>query len=346
MSRQLLLTGGILLAGVLSEDLRKITPFALIGMQVLFLKYSREDEFQADSLGVQYARRIGYSPGQIVPLFRVFLRMEASSGGPRLPNFLSTHPLTTRRIDEIQGMLQADDESRVVRRNEYLARINGLVVGENPRQGYVEGNAFYHPELRFRVTVPSGWKIENTPKQVTLAPGSEDAALFLTAEASNADLPSYLNGKLQQFSESQVSELGRSQVQVNGLLGYRGRYAVRPKASGDASDASKPMTVEISCVKKGGEIFTFLGAAESAKFGNYEGDLSRIVSSFGAVTDPNVVNRRPRTISVVTAAGGGTLRGFLAAQGVAAKQLDTISLMNGLGLDDRMEPGRRIKLIR
>ena len=145
MSRQLLLMGGVLLAGALSEDIRKIAPFAMVGLQVLFLKYSRDDEFQADTLGVQYSRSVGYAPGQIVPLFRSFLRMEQSAGGPKLPNFLSTHPLTTKRIDEIQQMLRPEDESRTVRRPEYLARLNGLVIGENPRQGYGEGNAFITP---------------------------------------------------------------------------------------------------------------------------------------------------------------------------------------------------------
>jgi predicted Zn-dependent protease len=350
MSRQLLLMGGVLLAGALSEDIQKIAPFALIGLQVLFLKYSRDDEYQADVLGVQYSRKIGYSPGQVVPLFRSFLRMEQSSSGPRLPNFLSTHPLSTKRIDEIQKMLLPDDESQIVHKNEYLARINGLVFGENPRQGYVEGSAFYHPDLRFRVNIPNGWKLQNTPKQVLIVPENEEAALILTEENSNQDLPSYLQSKLTAFSESQVNELTRSQVQINGLAGFRGRYSVRPKAAADATagqdEASKPMTVEISCIKKGGQIFTFLGATESAKFGTYESDLARIVSSFGAVSDPNVLNRRPRTISVVTAANGGPLRNFLKEQNIAAKQWDALALVNGLSLDDTMERGRRVKIIR
>jgi len=350
MSRQLLLLGGVLLASALSEDIQKIAPFAMIGLQVLFLKYSRDDEFQADSLGVQYSRSIGYAPGQIVPLFRSFLRMEQSSGGPKLPNFLSTHPLTTKRIDEIQQMLRLEDESLTVSKPEFLARLNGLIVGDNPRQGYFEGSAFYHPDLRFRVSIPAGWKFQNTPKQLLLAPDNEEAALFLTAETSGADLSSYMQTKLTQFSESQVNEVTRSQVEVNGLLGYRGVYSVRSKTAADAgtgqAEGAKPMTVEIDCIKKGGQIFTFLGAAETSQFGKYENAIAQTVRSFGPVTDPNILNRRPRTLNVVTAAAGGSLRSFLQAQGVPQKQWDSHALMNGLALDDVMERGRRIKVVR
>jgi predicted Zn-dependent protease len=350
MSRQLLMMGGVILASALSEDIQKIAPFALIGLQVLFLKYSRDDEYQADTLGVQYSRAVGYAPGQVVPLFRSFLRMEKASGGPKIPNFLSTHPLTAKRIDEIQQMLRPEDEILAVRKPEYLARLNGLVVGENPRQGFLEGNAFYHPDLKFRVSIPAGWKLQNTPKQLLLAPDNEEAALFLTAETSNADLSSYMNTKLTQFSESQVNELTRNQVQVNGLLGYRGVYTVRSKTSTDAGagqdESAKPMTVEIDCIKKGGQIFTFLGAAETSQFGKYENAIAQTVRSFGPVNDPNVLNRRPRTLNVVTAAAGGSLRSFLQAQGVPQKQWDAHALMNGLALDDQMERGRRVKVVR
>jgi predicted Zn-dependent protease len=350
MSRQLLLMGGVILASALSEDIRKIAPFAMIGLQVLFLKYSRDDEYQADSLGVQYSRSVGYAPGQVVPLFRSFLRMEQSAGGPQLPNFLSTHPLTTKRIDEIQQMLRPEDESLAVRRLQFLARLNGLVVGENPRQGYKDGNAFYHPDLKFKVDIPAGWKLQNTPKQLLLAPDNEEAALFLTSESSSADLSSYMQTKLTQFSESQVNEVTRNQVQVNGLLGYRGVYSVRSKTAADAgsgqAEGAKPMTVEIDCIKKGGQIFTFLGAVEASKFGQYENAIAQTVRSFGPVNDPGVLSRRPRTLSIVTAAAGGSLRGFLQAQGIPQKQWDAHALMNGLDLDDVMDRGRRVKIVR
>jgi len=349
MSRQLLLMGGLILGSALSDDIARLAPFAMVGLQVLFLKYSRDDEYQADSLGVLYSRRAGYMPGQVVPLFRSFLRLEEKSGSG-LPNFLSTHPLTTSRIDEIQKMLVPEDDRQLVRRNDYLARINGLVYGDNPRQGYVEGNAFYHPEMRFRTAVPKGWTVQNTPKQVMFVPKKADAALILTEEDSGQDLTSYMKGKLGAVSsDMQVSELARNQVQINGLAGLRGRYSVRPKPASDASSdqaAAKPMTVEIGCLKKSGQIFTFLGTAESSKYGSYERDISQIVGSFGAVSDPAVLNRRPRTLSVVTASNGGTLRAFLKAQNVPAKQWDSLSLLNGLGLDDTMERGRRVKLIR
>ena len=200
------------------------------------------------------------------------------------------------------------------------------------------------------MNIPAGWKYQNTPKQLLLAPDNEEAALILTAETSSADPSSYMQSKLSRFSESQVNEVTRSQVQINGLAGWRGVYSVRAKAAADATaaqdESAKPITVEIDCIKKGGQIFTFLGAAETAQFTKYEGAIAQAVRSFGPVTDPNVLNRRPRTLNVVTAAAGGPLRGFLQSQGVPQKQWESHALMNGLALDDIMERGRRVKIVR
>ena len=136
--------------------------------------------------------------------------MEKSGQGPRLPNFLSTHPLTERRIEEINKMLEPADAGLRVARPEYLRRIDGMVFGDNPRQGYVEAGAFYHPDLQFALKVPQGWKYQNSPKQFIMAPDDEKAAVFLSAEATTKDLGVYLQEQLQAFKESQVKEVSRS----------------------------------------------------------------------------------------------------------------------------------------
>ncbi|HDZ40219.1 MAG TPA: hypothetical protein ENH59_00850 [Bacteroidetes bacterium] len=59
----------------------------------------------------------------------------------------------------------------------YLQMIDGIVYGEDPRQGFVEGNTFYHPDLKFRFSSPAGWKFENLPAQVNMAPPDGKALL-------------------------------------------------------------------------------------------------------------------------------------------------------------------------
>ena len=349
MSRQLLMLGGILVASALSEDIAKIAPFAMIGLQVLSLKYSRDDEYQADSLGVQYSRKAGWAPGQIVPLFGTFLRMEQSGGGPSLPNFLSTHPLTTRRIEEIDKMLLPTDPGQRVARNDYLNRVNGLVFGANPRQGYVEGGAFYHPDMQFMMRIPAGWKYQNSPKQFVMAPEDEKAGVFLTAETSAQDLSVYMKEKLAAFKESQVKELSRGSQWINGLSAWRGLYDIRPKVQADQAtqeDQGTPMTVDIRCIRKGGQIFTFLSTTASETFRSYEGAIDGAIRSFQTLTEPDKLNRRAWRLGLQGARRGETLKSILVRAKIDQKLWKAHELMNGLSVDMAIDADRQLKILR
>ncbi len=346
MSRQLLLIGGVVVASALSEDLQKIAPFAMVGMQLLFLKYSRDDEYQADSLGVQYARKIGYAPGRVVPLFTTFLRMEKAGGGPRLPNFLSTHPLSERRIEEINKMLEPGDASLRVARPEYLKRIDGMVYGDNPRQGYVEGGAFYHPELQIALRIPAGWKHQNSPKQFIMAPEDEKAAVFLSAETTTKDLGVYLQEQLQAFKDSQVKEMSRSPLRINGMNAVRGVYDVRPKPQEGQEEQGTPMAVDIHCIRKGGQIFTFVGYASETDFPRYSSAINTAIRSFQPLTDPDKLNRRPLRIGLQTARGGETFRQALQRLSAPEKQWKALEMMNGLALDQSIGANRAVKVLR
>jgi predicted Zn-dependent protease len=346
MSRQLLLMGGVIVASALSEDLQKIAPFAMVGLQVLFLKFSRDDEYQADSLGVQYSRKIGYAPGRVVPLFTTFLRMEKAGGGPRLPSFLSTHPLSERRIEEINKMLEPGDASLRVARPEYLKRIDGMVYGDNPRQGYVEGGAFYHPELQIALQIPAGWKYQNSPKQFIMAPDDEKAAVFLSAETTNKDLGVYLQEQLTAFKDSQVKEMSRSPLRINGLNAVRGVYDVRPKPQEGQEATGTPMAVDIHCIRKGGQVFTFVGYASETDFPKYGAAINAAIRSFQPLTDPGKLNRRPMRIGLQTARSGETFRQTLQRLSAPEKQWKALEMMNGLALDQAVGAGRAVKILR
>ncbi len=343
MSRQLLLIGGLVIGSALSKDVEQLAPLAAVAMQLFFLKYSREDEYQADSLGVLYARRTGFAPGQIVPLFNTFLKMEEQAGGAKIPNFLSTHPLTASRIEAIKKMLEPADTALRVARNDYLARLDGLIYGENPRQGYVENSVFYHPELQCAFQLPQGWKYQNTPKQFLMAPADEKAATYLTAETTTKDPASMVQARAASFKDVRVSEIGRGSLRINGLDAYRGVYSVQ-SASQDAQAA--PTTVDINCIRKGGQIFTFIGMSSSQDFKTYQGPIQNSVRSFRPLTDAGHLNRQPRRITLQSARSGETLRSILQSRNVDAKQWKAVELMNGVTADQPLQVNQRLKFFR
>jgi len=345
MSRQLLLMGGVLLASALSEDLARIAPLAMVGLQVLFLKYRRDDEYQADSLGVQYARKIGYAPGRVIPLFQTFLRLEQSGQGPRLPNFLSTHPLTTRRIEELGKMLEPGDAGLKVNRAEYLKRIDGMIYGDNPRQGFVEGGTFYQPERQFAIRIPQGWKHQNTPQQLVMVSPDEKAGIILTAEATSQDLGACLQARLQAFKDSQVREVARSPLRINGLSALRGFYSVQAKAAeGQAAPAAT--AVDIHCVRKGGQVFTLLGTGSQADYARHQAALQAAIQSFQPLTDPARINRRPLRISLQSGRKGEVLQSALQRLSAPPARWKDMALMNGMQLSEALASDRVLKIVR
>jgi predicted Zn-dependent protease len=72
-----------------------------MGAQMLTLKFSREDESEADIVGMDLAARAGFDPAAGVTLWQKM--MSANKGAP--PPFLSTHPAGVTRIKDIEGKL-------------------------------------------------------------------------------------------------------------------------------------------------------------------------------------------------------------------------------------------------
>jgi predicted Zn-dependent protease len=168
---------GLIAGAIFVDAFRTYSGLAQQGMGLLFLKYGRDHETQADELGIQYAVRAGYDPRAIPPTYATLKRISERSGSS-LPNFLSTHPDPGGREIHTAQLAQAAvggaPKGLVVGVEPFHARIEGLVFGNDPRQGYFEVNRFYHPDLKFQLIFPDGWQTENQPSAV-VAKGSAGA---------------------------------------------------------------------------------------------------------------------------------------------------------------------------
>jgi predicted Zn-dependent protease len=313
--------------------------YLMVGLQVLFLKFSRDDEYQADSLGVLYSRSAGYSPGQMIPFFRSIQKLEEKAGGgTKLPNFLSTHPLTEKRIQEAEKMLQPADGELDVLRDALVAKMDGLVYGENPRDGYVDAGIFYHPEMSFAFAVPQGWVVQNTPRQVIMAPKDEKAAVVLSAEKTDKDPAAYLQEQMASLKDVQVREVSRQNRMINGLRAASGVYLISSQNQQEAT------AYDVDCIRKDAMIYTFLSMATKSDYRAYQGQFARTTQSFQRLTDPKRLNVQARRLSVRRAGAAQTLKDFLAGASVPADKWPTIAFLNGLKLEDKIEKGRLIKI--
>lgn len=337
MSEMMLVQVGLAVGSALSETFAEVAGLAGVGVQLLFLKYSRDDERQADALGVEYARKGVYNPGEMVAFFSSLGKLGDLSGGQALPGFLSTHPLTSERIEKVRQMLTPNDQTLEVKERPYLRRIDGLVYGDDPRQGYVEGGRFYHPDMGFSFEIPSGWKVVNTPSQVMLSSADEKAALVLQAEETTEDLSAYTRKKAGQIQGSQF--VAEDYLSVPGLASVHQIYRVDQQQGGAIS-------LRLSAIRKGNQVYTFSAVAGSSDFPRFNPEFKRSAQSFAQLRDPAYLSRRPREVRLIEANGRQTIQEIFSSAGVVKDLWTSVAILNGMDLGTKPPQGQLIKVVR
>ncbi|HEX9971592.1 MAG TPA: M48 family metalloprotease, partial [bacterium] len=184
-SRAQLAQIGLGVGMVVSETFRKYAGLAQFGVGMLFLSFSRDNERQADALGVEYSSKGGWDSNNMANFFVTLERLNPQSGQSGLPAWFSTHPNPPDRVAAIKKDTQKwqtklQGSGFAVNRDPYMQSVDGILYGEDPRQGYVEGNAFYHPQMKFQFPVPSGWQLNNTPSQVQMFTQQQDAVMLFS----------------------------------------------------------------------------------------------------------------------------------------------------------------------
>lgn len=337
LSQLMLAQLGLGVAGAISETFAKLSGAASIGIQLLFLKFSRDDEREADSLGVEYSRKGGYNPSEMINFFESLEKMGDLSGGQSLPGFLSTHPLTSERIQNTKDMLLESDRQLKVDTNGYLATVNNMVYGQDPRQGYVEKNVFYHPSMRFFFSFPDEWNVQNTPTQVTLATKDGSAGVILKAEKTSENLKDYASKIAAKIENGQY--IDDQSYRINGLASYHQVYDI-------SQEQGEDIRARLSYIKKNGFIYTFLALSAQDEFNKYDRPFQSIVGSFRELRDATYLNRKPQRIRLVKANGRQNLQAIFRKVGMPEDLWPQFAIMNGMDLDSTPESGKTIKIVR
>ncbi|HEX6373317.1 MAG TPA: M48 family metalloprotease [Longimicrobium sp.] len=272
---------------------------AQTGMQLLFLSYGRDAERQADELGFRYALREGFEVREMDDIFATLMRIGQASGRSEIPSWLASHPAEPERIAAAQA--RADTVTRTpleLGRETYLARIDGLVYGDDPRQGFFRDGVFLHPEMRFRIDFPQGWRTQNLPQAVNALAPQQDAVLQLTlAQGAGAD------DAARRFLSQQGLRAGQTSRQnVNGnpaVVSYFQAQAQQGVISG-----------MVGFIEHGGRTFQVIAYTPAQLFSRYEPAFRRVIGSFANVSDPAVLNVRPNRVDVVRTTRQMTLAEF------------------------------------
>ena len=337
---QVLLIGGMMA----SEKFQQFSGYASQGMQLLFLKFSRDNEREADMLGVEYSTLAGYDANKMADFFNVLDQMQLEGTTSGIPTFLSTHPDPGERNIKVHQLAETWQDSIKmtswkVNADTYLKLIDGIVYGEDPRQGFVEEGVFYHPEMKFQFPVPTDWQLQNSPLQVQMAPENGEATIiFATAIGESTDA----------VADKVIADLGLTNVQktsktINGLPATK---IISEKLNVNTSTGDTThLNIATYLIDYNQQIFLFHGLSEASNFAKYLPKFTACIESFKALSDPSKLNVQPQRIKVFEATSNGTLQNILTAFGVQEKDLHTIALLNNLNLTDQIEKGKLLKII-
>lgn len=283
---------GLGLGVALEPELGRYSDLAEIGLGALFLKFSRDDERQADDLGLRYVRREGYAAREMIEVFEVLERVSRARGPEgRIPGWLSTHPTPANRIERLSGQVGEEADADVlatVARERYLGQLDGLVVGPDPRQGFFRGGTFYHPELAFRLDFPDGWQTSNQRQSVSARAPDDDALVTLAL----IEQPSAAAAVEAFFADTSVSPGRELDATFGGLRAEAGYFSVERSEADDLAGV-------VAFVEHGDEVFRILGLTLAGRLERLAPVLASSVTSFRPVTEPAILDVEPRRLDIV-----------------------------------------------
>ncbi|MBA9076327.1 M48 family metalloprotease [Rufibacter quisquiliarum] len=343
-----IITQGVLLGGMIAfPDLAQFGDLAGQGASLLFLKFGRDDERQSDELGVEYSTKIGYNAHEMADFFQTLARQGQQAGQGEIPEWQSTHPNPTNRYSTVhqladQWQQKVTGSQFAVNRDSYLRMIDGLVYGEDPKQGFVENSIFYHPELKFQFPIPANWQYQNTPQQVQMAPKDGKALMFLRLAQGTS-----LEAAAQQMVQAnQLQVIESKQVTVNGLpaLALIGQQTP-PQDQQQTQQQQAPIQALSYFIQYGGNIYNLTGVTAATDFNTYFPSFSNTMQNFRQLTDPEKINRKPEVVSIKKVTRDATLSQALKSFNMPDKRLEELAILNGMTLTAKVSAGTLIKVL-
>ncbi len=334
MSQAQLAQVGLVAGAVLVPEARDYLGVAGAGLQLLFLKFGRDDERQSDDLAIRYMSRTDYDLRESPDVYEMLRTVSAAGGGGGMPEWLSTHPDPENRRGRIQAQIDTILPSPTWRvgREEYLRRIDGMTYGENPREGFFREQTFYHPDLRFRIQFPQGWRTANSKQAVAGLSPEEDAIVQLTLGEGESPVSA---------TRAFVSQQGvtGSSVQSGDINGY-------PAASASFAATTEQGTLRgvVAFVSYGGLLYRLLGYTPEVRWSAYRRTFQVFIGSFDRLTDRTALNVQPLRLEIVRLDRAMTLEEF-ARRYPSQVELDALALLNQVEPGERLAAGARVKRV-
>ncbi|MCB2065223.1 MAG: M48 family metalloprotease, partial [Erythrobacter sp.] len=330
------LLGAVVGQGLLGSQ--ELAQLSMQGAQYFTLSYSRSQELEADALGVQYLNSAGYDPHAMATLLASLAaqnQLDAQLQGrddATIPEWASTHPDPASRVQNALAL--AGNGTGVTNRDTFLSRIDGMIYGDDPAQGVIEGRDFIHPQLRLSFTAPQGFYMINGTSAVTI--NGDAGRAQMTGAAYNGNLDAYVRSVFTALG-SQQQTITPSSVQrttINGL----------PVAYGTATVTSGQQQVDVT-------VFAYEFSSTSAYHfvaitpAGQAGTFNSLYQSMRRISTAEANAVIPRRLDVITAARSDTVATLARRMAYDDAQESRFRVLNGLSSTDQVVPGRQYKIV-
>lgn len=335
---------GLMGAIIIKPELGRFAEQASQGLGLMFLKFGRDAERESDQLGVEYSSKINYDAKQMAGFFNTLARQSATAGGAKLPDFLSTHPNPGDRSATVEKLstewkkkLQLTEPQ--INRDAYLKRIDGIILGEDPKQGFAENNIFYHPGLKFQFNIPTSWRFQNSPQKVQMAPQDGQALIYLTLAAGQT-LDEASNDILQKNNLQLVDS---RRLTVNGLSALALVADTKTDPLQQQQQASLRTLSYI--INYNGTIYHMLGVSAVSTFNNYSVFFTNSMQSFRVLTDASKLNKKPERVRIKTVAVNSSFEQAMRYFKMPDARIEELGILNGMQKNTLLTKGSLIKVI-
>jgi predicted Zn-dependent protease len=325
-------------ASMIDPELTRYMGAAQAGLGLLLLKYGREAESQADAVGFRYGVAGGWDMRKGTEMFNTLARVSGSAS-QRLPEWQSSHPAPEGRAAQNERRVNAATARGVnfdtlrVDRDGYLRRIEGIVFGEDPRQGYFEGTIFYHPTLRFTYAYPSGWQTQNGTQQVAGINAAKDAMVILSG--AGRETP---QATAERFAAQQGLTAGQGRsLTINGLAAYTLPFRAQTEQG--------ELAGRVTFVSLDGTTYQILGYGVAAKAAENDQTFQTVARSFARLTDQTKINVTPKRLRLVRLRTAQTIVEVGRANGNTIPDAELASI-NGVREDQVLPAGLTVKVVR
>ena len=306
------------------------------GLGLAFLGYSRGQEEEADTLGLEYAQRAGYNPRGAIKLFKMFLTMQDHEPG-KMERWLLSHPPTQERLDFAQGVLaEYQAEGGTIKKGflkkRYLTKLDGLHLGDSQGGRTLVGGAFYHKEAGIRLDIPDGFTVHYTSPKVE--------ALF----AQQAQDPK--SGRIDTTLVAlEVHKKGGNSLKafIDGYVGQRNGRNVKKKTGIKTKDGKglevrvfekdgqeEPQKLMVSFVEKSDKFLVVRGKSAQSYFSQAKPQILEIAQSLHFLTSAEVGQVKIPRLKVRQVKSGETWGSLARTQYGKRGLADDLAAYNGV----------------